>query len=272
MNVRIDYEGNKRIPLKLHIEEDDGSDIGSRSQQQDAYMVSDERLYKERGLLAVLSDGMGGMRNGERFSRIAVEEMVRSFSEEQPVDDICAELLRAYASARAKAMASCEEDEPEGGATVVAVLIRNNMCAFLSVGDSRIYLLRGGGLIQLNREQTLGRRLDEAAKLGYIPQEEAQSNLRRAALTNHLCEPEQKPLDRCGKPFALRSGDKLALMSDGVFGTLNEGDIARYLMHEGTLGASEIIDEIRFRKKNRQDNASVLVLAFSEKSSAGAGK
>lgn len=267
----VEHEGNKRVSpqpsqiKQMLIEVEDEADIGSRSQQQDACMVSDPKLYSERGILAVLSDGMGGMKNGERFSAIAVKEMVRSFSEEEPMDDICAELLRAYASARTKALASCDEDEPEGGATVVAVLVRKNMCAFLSVGDSRIYLLRGGGLIQLNREQTLGCRLDEAAKLGYIPQEEARENLRRAALTNHLCEQELKPIDRCDKPFALRPGDKIALMSDGVFGTLSEAEIARCLMHNGPQGAIDVIDEIRIRKKNRQDNASALVMAFKEK-------
>lgn len=274
----VEHGGNKRVfprprrERQLHIQVMGNSDIGSRNKQQDAYLVSDPLLYRERGILAVLSDGMGGMRNGERFSAIAVEEMVDCFNEREPMEDICTELLRAYATARQRAIASCEEDEPEGGATVAAVLVRKNKCAFLSVGDSRIYLLRGGALIQLNREQTLGRSLDEAASLGYIPWEEARENLRRASLTNHLCEQEVKLSDRCDIPFALRPGDKIALMSDGVFGTLSEDEIARCLKLSGAQGADEIIYEIKLRDKEKQDNSSVLVLAFEAQQESKAGR
>lgn len=274
----VEHEGSRkasprpRRSRQLHILVMGSSDVGRRDSQQDAYLASDAQLYRERGILAVLSDGMGGMRNGEHFSAIAVEEMVRCFSEEEPMQDICSELLRAYGSARERALASCEEDDPEGGATVVAVLVRKNMCAFLSVGDSRIYLLRGGALIQLNREQTLGRTLDEAASLGYIPREEARENLRRASLTNHICQQEARLSDRCGAPFRLRPGDKLALMSDGVFGTLNEDVLTRCLSLSGAQGADEIIREIKLCDKARQDNSSVLVLAFEAQQQSKAGR
>ena len=275
----VEFEGNKKSssnpgPRKkqLRILVMGSSDLGSRNTQQDSYLASDARFYSERGILAVLSDGMGGMRDGDRFSGIAVEEMVRYFSEGTPQEDICTELLGAYASAREKAFASCKGDEPDGGATVVAVLVRKNMCAFLSVGDSRIYLMRGGELIQLNREQTLGAVLDESAALGYIPEEEARENLRRASITNHLCETSVKLCDRSITPFKLRSGDKLALMSDGVFGTLSSEEITRCLRKSGAQGVDDIIDAIRLKDKPRQDNCSVLVLAFEDTQNSKAGR
>lgn len=248
------------------------ADLGSRATQQDAYLASGAELYAERGMLAVLSDGMGGMKNGDLFSNIAVEEMVRCFTEESPMDDIRLELMRAYAAAKKAAIASCGDREPDGGATVVAALVRQNRCAFLSVGDSRIYLLREGELILLNREQTLGVLLDESAALGYIPEEEAKENLRRAALTNHLCDTTQKPSDVCHEPFALHSGDKIALMSDGVFGTIGEEEIARCLRLPGAEGADAIIDAVRLQNKERQDNYSVLVLAFESAHKSKAGR
>ena len=235
-------------------------DIGDRTVQQDAFMISDKSLRKERGLLAVLADGMGGMESGEVFSNLAVNEMQRYFSKCDPEEDICSVLLNAYQAARNEALKIPNSEN--GGSTVTAVLIRGKRCAFLSVGDSRIYLLRGGSLIQLNREHTLGVRLDESAALGYVPAEEALYNLYRASLTNHLCMSSDIPCDRCTEPFLLRKDDKLLLMSDGIFGTLSEEDITRFANMPGTDGADAMIKEIRSRGKKDQDNCSVVILAL----------
>ncbi len=235
-------------------------DIGDRTTQQDAFQISNKSLRKERGLLAVLADGMGGMESGEVFSNLAVTEMQRYFSKCDPEEDICSVLLNAYQAARSEALKVPNSEN--GGSTVTAVLIRGKRCAFLSVGDSRIYLLRGGCLIQLNREHTLGVRLDESAALGYVPPEEALYNLYRASLTNHLCASADLPCDRCTEPFLLRKDDKLLLMSDGIFGTLNEEEITRFANMPGTDGADAMIKEILSRGKKDQDNCSVIILAL----------
>lgn len=238
-------------------------EIGSRSSQQDAFLDSSEKLYRERGLLVVLSDGMGGMQGGERFSAIATEEMQRHFAQMKPTDDICDDLLGCYSAARAKALDVVKRENLDGGATVVAVLLRNGRCAFLSVGDSRIYLVRKGELIQLNREQSLGVLLDESAAFGFIPAEEAKYNLRRAALFNNLCEPSSKSCDRNTAPFALRRGDKLVLMSDGVFGTLSDRELQRLLSKPKSLDVDAIIEAVQAKALPRQDNMSVYELVIT---------
>lgn len=247
----------KRFRIRLKGCEDNGD----RSAQQDAWGVSAEEHYPKRGLLAVLSDGMGGMEAGERFSRIAVDEMLRAFGESPVEDDACTVLLNSYGAARRKAMELSRVEDLDGGATVVAVLIKDNQCAFLSVGDSRLYLLRNGGLIQLNREQTLGVALDEGAALGYVFKEEAERNIHRASLTNHLCMPEERPCDRNIAPFRLAPGDRIALMSDGVSGSLSEEELTKILSMPGVSGAEAAIAAIKEKKLPRQDNMSILLLA-----------
>lgn len=238
---------------------------GARSIQQDACLVSDKSAYPQRGLLAVLADGMGGMEAGERFSEIAVNAMVEHFAQASRHADPCLTLQECFAAARAKGLALVEQEALDGGTTVVAVLIREDRCAFLSVGDSRLYLLREQGLILLNREQTLGLLLDERAALGIIPQEEAEYNIRRDILINHLCELPERPADVCSAPFRLLPGDKLALMSDGAFSSLEPAEIAEFMEMSGVSGAQAMIDEIVARQLPRQDNLSVLMLAVSEK-------
>lgn len=245
---------------KLRIIADMKQDIGQRSIQQDAMEISDPALYGQRGLLAVLADGIGGMEGGERFSEIAVRAMLSAFETDDPDADERSRLRAAFDSARTQAMELREGQGVDGGATVVAVLIRHGRCAFLSVGDSRIYLYRKGGLIQLNREHTLGRQLDELAALGRIPREEAQNNIYRKAITNNLAERASFGFDICPRPFPLRPGDKLALMSDGIFGAISEDEIARNLALPGLSGLDGLIEGVRRCRQPRQDNYSVVLV------------
>ena len=233
--------------------------IGARSDQQDACGAAAAEEDASRGLLAVLSDGMGGMNAGERYSRVATETMLQGFTAAPPSADACAELLGLFLAAQREALLQIP-GENEGGATVVAVLIRDGRCAFLSCGDSRIYLLRGGGLLQLNREHTLGPALDERAALGYLPEEDAVYNTRRAALTSHLGMNPLKALDRNLRPFDLLPGDRLALMSDGVFGTLDEDTLCRALSGPLDQAPDRVTSLLRAAAHPKQDNASVLLV------------
>lgn len=228
---------------------------GQRAAQQDACLACDGG---PRGMLAVLSDGMGGAEAGERFSALAVREMERSFRDSEPTADPCWDLLTAYHAARARALALRREEEIDGGATVAALLLRDGACAFLSVGDSRVYLLRGGGLIQINREQTLGALLDEQAALGFLPREEAENNRRRGALLNQICEPSDWPADRNLSPFALLPGDRLALLSDGAYRALEAEELAKLLALPDA--AEAIVDAVLGRELPEQDNLTALVI------------
>lgn len=237
---------------------------GAMSVQQDEFGVSEQGLYPARGRMAVVSDGVGGLQGGEQFSRLAVREMLDAYGSDDPDRDPCERLADAYLSARRKALDYARASGLEGGATVAAVLIQGDECAFLSVGDSRIYLLRGGGLIQLNREQTMGHRLDELAALELTPREAAEHSKYRDALANNLCEEEDMPWDQCARPFRLRDGDRLALMTDGIFKTLNENDISRAMALPGGESARAMARGVKKRDLPKQDNYTVLVVSVND--------
>ena len=203
---------------------------------------------------------------------VAVKEMINAFQTQPFNEDLCATLQECYRFAQEKALAvqKMEEDE-KGGATVTAVLIRKGKCAFLSVGDSRICLLRGGGLIQLNREHVFGTALDERAALGVISREEAQLHLERKALTNYLGRQTTLACDVCAKPFTLLPGDKILLMSDGVFGTLDDQQIAQLASLPHPQGAQAVIDAVIAQNKPRQDNCSILLISIDKGRPKGVG-
>lgn len=248
--------------MRYRIHVNKSSYIGERTIQQDSCAITDASVSAQTGMLAVLSDGIGGMQHGERFSQLAVETMMKSFEASGGNEDLCARLVQAYGSAREAAKQICgDPEDPIGGATVAAVAIRKGRCAFLSVGDSRIYLMRGGELILLNREQTLGVALDEYAALGYISAQDAEGNTRRKSLTNHLCEPRDKPPDMCAEPFQLRIGDRLAIMSDGMFSALSDEEILEVMRAPAREISSSMINRVKRKALPRQDNSSVIAIA-----------
>ena len=233
--------------------------VGERTEQQDTYGVSPPTLMESKGLLAVVADGMGGMVNGALYSQLAVQTMQQQFQTAPVMEDGAAQLLDAYRAAQEEILRN-QKAENEGGSTVVAVLIRRNQCYFLSSGDSRIYLLRRGKLLQLNREQTLGPLLDERAALHFISQEEADNNILRTALYNHLGLAPPKAPDRNLTPFRLLPWDRLALMTDGVFGTLDLPELSQGLCTPTGTTANTLINAVMARQKPRQDNCTVLII------------
>ena len=245
--------------FKLHVSTAD--DVGKREDQQDALACSHPADYREKGLLAVLADGMGGMEDGAKFSGIAVNEMLKFFEKNPPAEDIVENLHISFHRARETAREALrQKDMPEGGATVVALMIKKNKCAFLSVGDSCIYLMRGGALIRLNRVQNLAVVLDICEAMGYMSTEESKGNIYRKSITNHLCDGRGALCDRNLEPFRICPEDKLILMSDGISEMLSEDEICACITKEDADPAEEMIQAVKAKDHPRQDNMSAIVI------------
>lgn len=236
--------------------------LGDRENQEDSIGISRPEDFPSKGLLAVLSDGMGGMERGEVYSSMAVNAMLEAFHGAPADADLTQGLRRMYQQVRAEAarLWTGAERVEDGGATLAAAIVRGEWLAFLSVGDSSIDLFRGGGLVRLNRHQTVGVRLDERAALGYIPEEVAQMNLHRSALTNHINTVRDVPCDVCSHPVQLLPGDRILITSDGITDTLAPQILTGILTWQDEYAAQAIIAETERLALPRQDNASAIVL------------
>lgn len=228
-------------------------DLGARKEQQDAFGTKEN----ENGLLAVLADGMGGLSNGATYSNLAKDTALRSFCIEGLESSDEATLLRILKRARE---AITDADLRDGGTTFVAALIRNQQLHFVSVGDSRICLMRNGGLIQLNREHIYGRELDDLAANGFLSREDAETDSQRAAITSYLGKKDDLLIDRNIKGIPLFSGDKVVLMSDGVYGYLPEEELTECLRNEPQKAAAEVKRAVLAHANPHQDNLTIIVL------------
>jgi len=238
--------------------------MGARESQQDSFVVSDisnQVLLNRKGFLAVVADGMGTFEEGTEISAIVTRTMLQYFEEVgtfvQPDNDLlnmlhCAnDNVKQYLTGR-----------EQGGSTVVAVCIKGDKLYWISVGNSHIYLVRNGTLMQLNRDHTYAVELDEKAAAGEISWEEAKYHPRRAGLTSYLGIHEPAKIDRAPQPMQLLEGDIIILMTDGIFNNLSDVEILESLRYEPRESAAKLQEQTLSKRNRKQDNLTAVVIQY----------
>lgn len=244
--------------------------VGSRTETGPRKMNQDHvGWWPDLGLF-VVADGMGGHNAGEVASHLAVETIHQFIVETAAGGDITwpfgidiansLELNRLttairLANRKVYAEGSRSADLSGMGTTVVAALVAGDRMAVASVGDSRVYRWRDGGLEQLTKDDTwlmsvLGAK--EAAEA------EATHPLRHVLTSVVGTRDDVKPGAR---EEQLRSGDTFVLCSDGVHGRLDLAAISEVLLGASTAAdqASGLVEEALAR--GTSDNATALVIA-----------
>lgn len=246
------------------------SGIGRRSEQQDSYWISGlenagqktsfVQVHADDDCLAVVADGMGGMKNGGQISRLITDEMKEAFFYQHRPDEPLDFLQNALWRVNERVNAFLDEHD-NGGSTMIAAYIRDQKLHYVSVGDSRICLVCRGNMKKLNVEHNFGNELDELARNGLISEEEARQSKQRAALTSYIGMGDISKVDGNSEPIPLEKGDCLLLMTDGVFGTLSDEEI---LKCTGEKDCRKIVVElgrmVEKHAKPKQDNYSAIAI------------
>lgn len=257
INNRSAWESKKKISEKsigkMH-------GIGKRSYQQDSFGVFE---YSE-GVFAIVADGMGGLTDGDKVSQKIVYSMMNKVSEIE-INNHVNQLypLAAYANSEVNAMLDgCGRNK--SGSTLVAVLANRDYFHWISIGDSRIYLFRNGKLIQMNSEHIYKRELFLDAMNQRMSFSDVMKDRQRNCVTSYVGMGEIKYVEGSLKAVETIDGDKVLVMSDGVFNTLTEAEICDVLLHtEHGKQAAEVLGE-KIEEKNhpKQDNYTVIILDF----------
>lgn len=246
---------------------------GARSEQQDSFGVSDESVMDTHGLLAVVADGMGGLADGAKVSAAAVEAVLDSFIEAQdawPPERLLTELLRQAVGAVNGLLGP--DDYRKSGSTLLMGLVRDGSFSFASVGDSRVCLYRCGTLIQLNREHIYRNDLAGKAVNGEIAVQDAFNDPKGAGLTSFLGMGVLSQVDLPAAPLRLYPGDRLLLMSDGVYNALSEEELSAALALAPEEAAEAIRRAIQEKNYSNQDNYTAVILACAAQDAAEDGK
>ena len=108
------------------------------------------------------------------------------------------------------------------GCTLTALLIAGSKAAMAHVGDTRLYLWRGGSLHQLSTDHTM---VEELVQAGAIPREGAQNHPFSSTLTRAIGSQESVRVDTL--LFDVLPSDRYLLCSDGLSNYVDDpGDLA----------------------------------------------
>lgn len=236
--------------------------VGRRARQEDSFStanVFDEEKMAQNGMLFVVCDGMGGMRDGKLASETAISSIRASFMDMDRNGDIAHQLKESIyiASERVEELL-----EGEGGSTVVAGIIYKDELYYASVGDSYFYLKRGDNVYRLNKEHNMCNQVYlSCIREGELDPSIGRTHEEAVALTQFLGMYGFEDVDCFIKPMPIREGDVLLACSDGVGGVLNEREIYEALsLSEPQEMCTYIEERIKVYNKSNQDNYTAIVV------------
>ena len=203
------------------------TDVGcQRENNEDSlgyWEPEDEGEFSRKGRLAIVADGMGGYEGGQEASRLAVETVIsyyRDYKGDNPQQALVEALQAAHRSIRQQAAAHPEFTGM--GTTCTALAIVDHSLYYAHVGDTRLYLIRGGAIIQITRDHSYVGRLVES---GLLSREEAEHHPQRNILTAAMGSGVDLILDSPGRPEPLQPGDLVMLCTDGLWGLVRDLEI-----------------------------------------------
>ncbi|WP_052249159.1 PP2C family protein-serine/threonine phosphatase [Leisingera sp. ANG-Vp] len=241
---------------------------GRRERQEDA--VAADFLAGAGTGFAVLADGMGGHAAGDIASKIVVTEVFSDLKlrggDPEMMEGRIGDVLQAAAEAANACLGEYAGGFPESrgmGATLLAPVLFQERLYWISVGDSPLYLFRGGRLLRLNAEHSLAAEFAELVAQGRMPAAEAASHPDRHCVTSVLNGGGIRRIDCRRAPVCLQAGDILLAASDGLQ-FLAETEIAGVLTAEQHSTSARIGAVLMQRLEQlgapEQDNAALCVI------------
>ncbi len=252
------------------------TDQGRREYQQDAVYVTPSKKFaanRKTRVMAVVCDGMGGMADGGKASRTAIQMMINGFQnvQNQPQINIPG-FFRSAIVTIDKTIASFPKENGRGsGTTMVAAIAEENKLYWASVGDSRIYIIRENNnqteMRQITRDHNYWLRLQEMVAQGKMTQEEAMGKRQKEALISFLGIGNVSLMDISTEPIPMQYGDIVMLCSDGITKTLPDHQIKSIILDDKNpieQKAVQLVEAAIHGNTHSQDNTSVAILQYRE--------
>ncbi len=237
-----------------------------RKENEDSFIADPEQgIY-------VVCDGMGGHNAGEIASATAVEvvhaelrkviEQIRELdgkntpADRQRVCELVDEAVQAGCR-RVFQIASSSSEHRGMGTTLVCLVVAGTNGYIAHVGDSRIYLIRGGKVYQLTEDHTV---VNEQLKRGLITPDEARDAPYKSVLTRAVGIQEYVQADTL--PLEVLPQDLFLLCSDGLTAYVEGDELAEFVQGPQPTGAvAKLIDAAN--ERGGRDNITAIVVEVS---------
>ena len=240
-----------------------------RTKNEDAFLAADFThgeassgpVYRgrfavgDRGALVALSEGMGGATAGEVASALVLSSLSQALGASNGPESPRRAVVGAVEQAHEAVWSKACRLGIEMGATLTAAYVLGGLAYIAEVGDSRAYLLRGGRLTQLTKDQSYVQMLMDN---GAVSPEEARTfPLRNVVLQAMGIQPS---LSVALGRLELRARDCLLLCSDGLTTSLQDEAIALAILESPTLESAAERLVAMANKAAGEDNITVVLV------------
>ena len=243
------------------------TDLGKKRTLNEDFFLCDDSVG-----LYIVADGVGGHAKGEVASQEAVEQVAMWVHRHLPeIDRAVAQSRPGEPTAEARRLlesgvqSACymvyglAEQDPEkhGMSTTISVLLVRGGRAFVAqVGDSRVYRLRQGELLQMTEDHTL---VNYKLKKGLITADEARTATGKNVITRAVGHKDYVQVDT-HEETAL-AGDRYLLCSDGLHGYVSEAsEVAGIMGHEPLTDGVRAAIDLANGRGGRDNITALLVL------------
>ena len=224
-------------------------------------------------LFAVLADGIGGHRGGEVAAELAVNHIMQAVarSDGRHIPHIIKDAVTEASDAIA-AHAATREELKGMGATCATAWIVGDKLHTAYVGDSRMYLMRGGRIQQLTTDHTW---VQEAMEKGILTPEQAREHPNVHVIRRYLGSAEPPDPDfrlkwfdgegdqhaESNQGIQLLPNDVLLLCTDGLTDLVWNDEILEVVRSKPTLKeASRALIELA-NSRGGHDNTTVILIS-----------
>ena len=212
----------------MRIEYADLSLLGDREDNQDRVTVS----AAEQAALLIVIDGMGGHSDGSRAADTALKSLLESFRQTSlpmfdPLGFLHMALSRAHDEVAKLGNGQSIDTRPR--ATTAICLVQEGAAFWAHIGDSRVYHLRHGKIVQRTRDHS---HVELLLREGKITEEELPTHPMRNFVECCLGGDPAIPEMTVSGRNTLLPGDVLLLCTDGIWANLRDTDIAGFFRED----------------------------------------
>jgi serine/threonine protein phosphatase PrpC len=225
---------------------------GRRESQADACSVSASRS----GYLMIVADGMGAESFHVKISEIVCRVIEEQYSYYGSNMNTALFFKSAMALANKRVLNYLGGDR--GGVSLTVALLIGSKLHFSHAGNTRLAVLRNGELISLYKGHTMREFAEKSYMTGTIGRDEALAHLYDQRVYRYIGH-EEFDFEGEEMPVALKPGDIVALMTDGVFDSLGWRNICELLSESGN--GRTLADKViaACERVSCDDNASIVV-------------
>lgn len=184
--------------------------------------------------LCTVCDGMGGAKAGNVASGIAVQvftqiilDGIESASDFRQIRQLL-EVAAESANDAVFELSKSSEQYEGMGTTLVGVVVKNDNCAVINIGDSRAYHISDSGIRQITTDHSL---VQELLDRGEISRNEADTYPGKHLITRAIGTEERVRCDIFSESLA--EGEAVLLCSDGLLQKVGEQEILFEILHGG---------------------------------------